>query len=437
MKLWLLLLWVLSLTSKIVLFSDENFFQMWRNKYKAASGNQKPPKFYKEWILLARQMESSEDPSDYKQIFMDLKQFKNQNLTIESVVKKYSEIRNSGPYVDIIRMKEFIKFSKSDDWAFKNSLELVPEVLDPHIDFALIIHKYDEYIVAVANDSSKRLYKSMRDVMSRSNNVRYQWLNYSNSCMHLQAPKTFISFPFLAPVFGVNKLKGYSDILLPTTRNGLPVYKKYLNIALSSPPWKEKANKAMFRGRSTGVNFVKARLENIPLTNSPRFKLHEMSMQQQIGLLNCSVKLDFGLTDLWQYNDKPIYAQAILSKYPLIDSLDFQTQFKSKYLVIVDGNAWPDRVAFYLLSGSLVFLSTLHEEWVINQLIDGENYIKVKPDLSDLIEKLEWASKNDDIAEIIALNGRKLAQKRLNINQIQIYNALLFMEYQKLFEKSS
>jgi hypothetical protein len=202
-------------------------------------------------------------------------------------------------------------------------------------------------------------------------------------------------------------------------------------------PWKEKANKAMFRGRSTGVNFVKARLENIPLTNSPRFKLHEMSMQQQIGLLNCSVKLDFGLTDLWQYNDKPIYAQAILSKYPLIDSLDFQTQFKSKYLVIVDGNAWPDRVAFYLLSGSLVFLSTLHEEWVINQLIDGENYIKVKPDLSDLIEKLEWASKNDDIAEIIALNGRKLAQKRLNINQIQIYNALLFMEYQKLFEKSS
>ena len=63
--------------------------------------------------------------------------------------------------------------------------------------------------------------------------------------------------------------------------------------------------------------------------------------------------------------------------------------------MVADGNGWPDRIANFMLSGSLVFLATVHEDWVINQLLDGVNYIKVKPDLSDLVEKFEWAAKND------------------------------------------
>ena len=64
-----------------------------------------------------------------------------------------------------------------------------------------------------------------------------------------------------------------------------------------------------------------------------------------------------------------------------------------------------------------------HEDWVIRQILfdhqghqaavngisvnlliqshsrtDGVNYIKVKPDLSDLIEKIEWAYENDEEA---------------------------------------
>ena len=104
--------------------------------------------------------------------------------------------------------------------------------------------------------------------------------------------------------------------------------------------------------------------------------------------------------------------------------------------MIVDGNGWPDRVAINLLSGSLVFIATIHDEWVLNQLIDGVHYIKVKPDLSDLIEKIDWAAQHDQEAKKIAQNGRKFASEKFNLEQVQVYNAFLMMEYQNLFKSA-
>ena len=83
----------------------------------------------------------------------------------------------------------------------------------------------------------------------------------------------------------------------------------------------------------------------------------------------------------------------------------------------------------------MIFLATLHEDWVINQLIDGVHYIQVKPDLSDLIEKLEWAAENDAKAKEIAKNGKLFASAKLDATNMQVYNAFLLMEYQNLFAK--
>ena len=86
-----------------------------------------------------------------------------------------------------------------------------------------------------------------------------------------------------------------------------------------------------------------------------------------------------------------------------------------------------------MLSGSLVFLSTIHENWVIRQLFDGVHYIRVRPDLLDLLDKLEWAQENDDKAKEIAENGKQLAIKQFDTKHIQTYNTFLMMEYQNLF----
>ena len=114
---------------------------------------------------------------------------------------------------------------------------------------------------------------------------------------------------------------------------------------------------------------------------------------------------------------------------------NFNSQFRYKYLVVVDGNGAADRISIFMASGSLVFLSTVLEDWASNQIIAGEHYIKVKPDLSDLVEKLEWAAGHDALKlKRIAQNGREFVLKNMNRPDRQIYNALLFMEYQALFD---
>lgn len=71
--------------------------------------------------------------------------------------------------------------------------------------------------------------------------------------------------------------------------------------------------------------------------------------------------------------------------------------------------------------------------WVIRQLIDGVHYIRIKPDLSDLLEKLEWAAENESKSQEIAENGKILAIRKFDTNNMQVYNAFLMMEYQSLF----
>ena len=39
-----------------------------------------------------------------------------------------------------------------------------------------------------------------------------------------------------------------------------------------------------------------------------------------------------------------------------------------------------------------------------------KHYIPIKEDLSDLIERLTWCKDNEEICEIIALNGKELAK---------------------------
>ena len=107
---------------------------------------------------------------------------------------------------------------------------------------------------------------------------------------------------------------------------------------------------------------------------------------------------------------------------------------EAKYIIVVDGHGWADRTAVHDGVRILLFHATLHEDWVSNQLIPNEHYIKVKPDLSDLIEKLEWANKNDSEAKRIAQNGKEFAHKNLRRNQVRVYNGMLFMHYQTLFE---
>lgn len=414
---------------------NDVFYNNWLEKYRAISGNEQPPKRFRTWIQEVNRMGVSVEPSIYKPIYEHLKYLKEMGMSVDKVRNQHQKVLEMYPHlrgsVMGLTTRDLMHSQHWRSWPRSSNFDLLSSVMDPNIECFAIIHKEDEGMVLPADDSDAP-YTDMKDVFRRSETMRNLWGDYADKCIHLQAPTRFHSVPFDAAIFGINRLKGSKDIILAHEQTGILYYDQYINSAHRAPAWENKKNIAMFRGGATGINYAKCIEENIPLTNNPRFKLHEMTLLQRQGKIQSNVTLDFGIINFF-YN-KPEIRKAFAGKYQEASFLNYDLQFRNKYLVVVDGHGWPDRISFFMSSGSLVFLATLHEDWTINQIIPGEHYIQVKPDLSDLIEKLEWAYANDAEAKRIAQNGKRFALSSLRRNNVKAYNGLLFMEYQALFE---
>ena len=70
-----------------------------------------------------------------------------------------------------------------------------------------------------------------------------------------------------------------------------------------------------------------------------------------------------------------------------------------KYLISIDGEtaAWK-RPEWIMASQSvLVKTTTKYYQWYYDGLVPWFNYIPVRPDMTDVQEKLEWMRQNDDI----------------------------------------
>ena len=413
---------------------NPKFINKWLDEYFEISGNRVPPRLFIEWIKLASENNCSIRPSDYKSIFEDLKPFKMPGMSKEYIKIASDIIRAYDKEVLLLSKDNLGEISKKLPLHIGNSLELVKNVLSPDIDFNLIIQYSDESMVIPSDDHSLEPYTSIDSVFERNSQFREKFSSYRGNYSLLSAPVSFNAIPSKFPVMAISRILGFYDIIMPTRRTGLTTMtKEQRALANNNSNWDDKIGKAIFRGAATGINFKEAMKKGIDLLSNPRFLLYEMALQQQEGTLNCLVPLDFAITKYWQYNGDLEYLGQIKLAYPEVLSSGSIEQYKSKYVVVVDGNTWPEKVASFMYSGSLVFLATIHEDWVIRHLIEGEHYIKVKPDLSDLIEKLEWAHGNDEEARRIAANGRLLAMKKFDSNHLQIYNAFLLMEYQNLF----
>lgn len=413
---------------------NPKFINKWLDEYFEVSGNRVPPRLFVEWIKLASENNCSIRPSDYKSIFEDLKPFKMPGMSKEYIKIASNIIEAYDKEVLLLYKDNLGEISKKLPLHIGNSLDLAGNVLSPDIDFNLIIQYSDESMVIPSDDHSLEPYTSIDSVFERNLQFRDAFSSYRGNYSLLSAPVSLNAIPAKFPVMAVSRIRGFYDIIMPTRRTGLvTLTAEQRAVAANYSNWDYKIGKALFRGTAAGINFKEAMKKDLDLLSNPRFLLYEMALQQQEGTLNCSVQLDFAITKYWQFNGDLEYLGRIKAAYPEVPSSGLIEQYKSKYVVVVDGNSWPEKVAAFMFSGSLVFLATIHEDWVIRQLVEGENYIKIKPDLSDLIEKLEWARENDEEARRIAANGRLLATKKFDTNHLQIYNALLVMEYQNLF----
>lgn len=111
-----------------------------------------------------------------------------------------------------------------------------------------------------------------------------------------------------------------------------------------------------------------------------------------------------------------------------------QDQLQFKYQILVDGVTctFPG-THWKLLSGSLVFKQESPDiMYFYPELIAWEHYVPVKNDLSDLVEKIQWAKKHDGKAREMAGKAREFALTHLMPDQILAYCYAVLCRYASL-----
>lgn len=94
------------------------------------------------------------------------------------------------------------------------------------------------------------------------------------------------------------------------------------------------------------------------------------------------------------------------------DYCDIAVHCQHKYLFILDGNCIASNHMWVFGSGSVPVMVTHPDNvwWFKDYLIPMVNYVPIKYDLSDAIEKIDWLIANDDKAKIIMKNAMQLAE---------------------------
>ena len=95
--------------------------------------------------------------------------------------------------------------------------------------------------------------------------------------------------------------------------------------------------------------------------------------------------------------------------------MPWETWGQFKYHIDIDGNSSPWSNLFQrLLMGSTalkVESQRALQQWFYDELVPWENYVPIAPDLSDLIEKIDWLTRNDRYAREVGQAGRRLADR--------------------------
>lgn len=116
------------------------------------------------------------------------------------------------------------------------------------------------------------------------------------------------------------------------------------------------------------------------------------------------------------------------------EMVSYENQFNYKYHILIDGNT-----SSYSASGWKFFANSVifkpHSRWVqwyYSQLHPWAHYVPVATDLSDLVEKIQWAIQNDSLAKEIAHNSREFALSHITHPNNLAYLHYALLKYSKL-----
>lgn len=180
------------------------------------------------------------------------------------------------------------------------------------------------------------------------------------------------------------------------------VNKKYRSL-----PWKQRIEKAFWRGNSNVFGLTLHTYQE-----KPRFLVSFLSTLYPN-------LLDAGFSGVHQQEIRQVFEKMglIVGHTPVSDHVAY------KYLPVIDGYmcTYPG-FQWRLLSGSLTFKQDSEDgQYFYSALKPYVHYIPIKRDMSDLIEKVAWAQSHDTECRQIAENARAFALENLMPEKIYAY----------------
>jgi hypothetical protein len=272
--------------------------------------------------------------------------------------------------------------------------------------------KHDPYFLALLN--SERCHDASISAKTMRHLHQYFHVGHRSPVLHR---------PFRTPILSHSSiLNCFHDILFPTwhSRHKFPFSQKQM------VPWDEKNNTLIWRGSLTGAD-----LWDVELTKTShrvRFITYGQNVMSWINKTNASmVPIDAAFTDsiIADENKK----REIEQLFPPADVMTPQEQLKYKYIMMIDGWTFNERLYEFLSSGSLLFRAHIFDEWYEDMLKPWVHYVPVRFDLSDLSEKLLWARNHDEEARQISENARILSLRYLNPKFHKCYSMRMLLEY--------
>ncbi|KAJ7286539.1 glycosyl transferase family 90-domain-containing protein [Mycena rebaudengoi] len=186
--------------------------------------------------------------------------------------------------------------------------------------------------------------------------------------------------------------------------------------------WSDKDSRIYWRGTSSGGMIYGSNYHNFT-----RYKLTKFA-QEHSDVVDAAITTWAG-----ELCSSECDEDTVRKEYNIVGhGAPREDEYKYKYLLDVDGTTFSGRYLGLLRSGSLVFKATVFEEYFNEWIRPYEHYIPVLPDLSDLIEKVEWAKSHDAEARLIQERGRELAQRVMTDGQNDCYFFLVLLEWARL-----
>ncbi|CAG5131230.1 unnamed protein product [Candidula unifasciata] len=218
------------------------------------------------------------------------------------------------------------------------------------------------------------------------------------------------------PIFSWCGSKQTYDIVLPTyditeaslemmNRVSLDIFSVQAN---TGPKWENKTNKVFWRGRDS---------------RKERLQLVEMSLKHPD-------LIDARLTNMFFFPKNS-------SKYgELAEHVSFFDFFQYKYQLNIDGTVAAYRLPYLLAGDAAIFKQESdYYEHFYSELEPNVHYIPIRRDLSDLLEKIQWAREHDDEVRKVAENGQVFARKNLTPADILCYHVRAFESFAKHLKK--